>query len=172
MGKSEDIFDIVDAEDRVIGNAPRSVIHARKFLHRAVHLWLADGRGRVLLQLRSKQKQNHPGVWDSSVSGHVDTGEAYEAAAVREMGEEIGVRGVELREIAYAAACAETEQEFVRIYAGESEGPFVLQEEEVERVEWFDPGTVTRHVREKPEMFAPAFAYLWLEYGPGMVSPA
>jgi isopentenyl-diphosphate delta-isomerase type 1 len=164
MGKSEDIFDIVDAEDRVIGSAPRSVIHAGKHLHRAVHLWLRDGQGRVLLQLRSKHKQNHPGVWDSSVSGHVDTGEAYEAAAAREMGEEIGAHGVALREIGREAACGETEQEFVRIYTGAAAGPFTLQEEEVERVEWFEPAAVTRQVRERPETFAPAFRHLWLKF--------
>jgi isopentenyl-diphosphate delta-isomerase type 1 len=164
MTKPEDIFDIVDARDRVIGSAPRSVIHAEKHRHRAVHLWLRDRQGRVLLQFRSRLKQNHPAVWDSSVSGHVDTGESYAAAAVREMGEEIGVSGVELREIASAAACAETEQEFVRIYVGETGGPFVLQEEEVERVEWFEPGTVSRNVRERPGDFAPAFAYLWRKH--------
>ena len=36
-------------------------------------------------------KDAHPGVWDSSVSGHLDSGEGYLSAARREMVEEMGI---------------------------------------------------------------------------------
>ena len=36
-------------------------------------------------------KDSSPGLWDSSCSGHLDTGENYDSAAVRELSEELGV---------------------------------------------------------------------------------
>lgn len=56
MNNADERFDIVDASDRVIGSAPRSEIHAHGLLHRAVHLWLYDPAGRILLQRRSFPK--------------------------------------------------------------------------------------------------------------------
>ena len=32
---AEEIFDVVDQDDRVIGQAPRSEVHAQNLLHRA-----------------------------------------------------------------------------------------------------------------------------------------
>jgi hypothetical protein len=47
--------------------------------HRAVHILVFNARGQVFLQKRSLKKDLHPGVWDSSTSGHLDTGEDYDA---------------------------------------------------------------------------------------------
>ncbi len=86
----EDIFDIVDEQDRVVGRAPRREVHAKNLHHRATHILVHDAAGRVFLQRRSLTKDTFPGCWDSSCSGHVDTGEDYETAARRELGEELG----------------------------------------------------------------------------------
>lgn len=45
----------------------------------------------MLLQKRSKNKDSHPGLWDISAAGHVDSGETPLEAAVREVEEEIGI---------------------------------------------------------------------------------
>ena len=75
MNLHDETFDVVDPHDRVVGSAPRSQIHARGLLHRAVHLWLFHPDGRLLLQRRSLTKDREPGRWTSSVSGHVNSGE-------------------------------------------------------------------------------------------------
>lgn len=167
MTKQEDIFDVVNENDEVTGQEPRSVVHRENLLHRAVHLWLKNSDGRVLLQRRAKVKANHPDVYDSSASGHVDTGEAYDFSMMREAHEEIGVNlGLtDLEEIAYVKACDETEQEFVRLYIAENEGPFTLQETEVDDVKWFSPEEIDKMLDADPSEFAPAFRYLWGLYG-------
>jgi len=86
---SEEIFDIVNERDEVIGQAPRQEVHARGLWHRAVHVLVFNARGEVFLQKRSLKKDIAAGKWDSSSSGHLDTGEAYDACAVREVREEI-----------------------------------------------------------------------------------
>src|SRR6187401_1192215 len=85
-------FDVVNERDEPVSRALRQEVHARGLLHRAVHVLVFDQHGRVFLQKRSMLKDTSPGLWDSSCSGHLDAGEDYDAAAIRELGEEIGVR--------------------------------------------------------------------------------
>ncbi|HSI82513.1 MAG: NUDIX domain-containing protein [Candidatus Methylacidiphilales bacterium] len=88
---AEDIFDVVDDQDRVVRQERRSVVHAQGLLHRAVHILVFNAAGQVFLQQRSSLKDQFPLRWDSSSSGHVDAGEDYDTAAVREIAEELGV---------------------------------------------------------------------------------
>jgi 8-oxo-dGTP pyrophosphatase MutT (NUDIX family) len=53
-----------------------------------VNVLLVNRRGEVLLQRRPADKENG-GRWDKTVGGHVDEGEDFDAAAVREAGEEL-----------------------------------------------------------------------------------
>jgi 8-oxo-dGTP pyrophosphatase MutT (NUDIX family) len=53
-----------------------------------VNLLLVNARGEVLLQQRPADKENG-GRWDKTVGGHVDAGECFDEAAVREAGEEL-----------------------------------------------------------------------------------
>ncbi|MEX0326173.1 MAG: NUDIX domain-containing protein, partial [Puniceicoccaceae bacterium] len=95
----DELFDVVDEEDRVVGVARRADVHANGLLHRAVHILVCRENGDIFLQQRSMQKDSHPGKWDSSASGHLDSGEGYDAAAVRELREELGVEVETLAEI-------------------------------------------------------------------------
>ena len=80
---TDEIFDIVDDSDSVVGSASREEVHRLGLLHRSTHLIVFDSRGRVLLQRRSAEKDTFPGRWDSSVSGHVDSGEMYDQCVLR-----------------------------------------------------------------------------------------
>lgn len=159
---NEEIFDVVNEQDQVIGQQTRREVHRLGLLHRATHVLVFNRRGEVFLQKRSMKKDNHPGVWDSSASGHLDTGEDYDPCAVRELREEIGLdlNSMPTR-LFKIAACQETGQEFVWAYRCEAEGPFTLHPEEVERGEWFSPEHVTRWIAERPQDFAPTFPLIW-----------
>jgi isopentenyl-diphosphate delta-isomerase len=157
-----EIFDVVDERDAVIGQASRREVHARGLRHRAVHVLVFDRKGRLFLQQRSMLKDSSPGLWDSSCSGHVDSGEAYDAAAVRELVEEIGLRTptppVRWFRI---EACADTGNDFVWVYRLESEGPFVLNPHEIDRGVWFDPAELTAKIEAEPRAFARPFRLVW-----------
>jgi len=158
----EDIFDVVNERDEVIDRKPRSEVHRLGLLHRAVHVLVFNGRGQIFLQKRSMKKDRQPGVWDSSSSGHVDSGEDYDTTAIREVWEEIGLRLEKtLARLFKIDACEETDQEFVWVYRCESEGPFELNREEIDEGGWFSPAEVSRWIAEKPEEFASAFVYIW-----------
>lgn len=159
---SEEIFDVVNERDEVIGQSPRKEVHAKKLSHRAVHVLVFNSREQLFLQKRSMLKDTAKGKWDSSASGHVDSGEDYDACAVREVWEEIGLKLAKTPErILRIEACEETGQEFVWVYRCKSEGPFTLHPEEIERGDWFTPEAVTQWVAEKPGDFARAFVLIW-----------
>ena len=153
MSKTQDeLFDVVDENDRVVRQAPRREVHARGWLHRAVHVLVFNRAGQVFLQKRSLAKDLSPGLWDSSCSGHLDAGEDYDAAAWRELQEEIGLNlprpPTRWRRI---EACADTGQEFVWVYRLESEGPFTLCPEEIERGEWVAPKALADYPVSRPQ---------------------
>jgi len=159
---SEEIFDVVNERDEVIERAPRKEVHARGLLHRAVHVLVFNSRGQLFLQKRSMLKDTAKGKWDSSASGHLDSGEDYDVCAVREVREEIGLKLERPPErILRIEACAETGNEFVWVYRCASEGPFTLHPDEIERGDWFAPQEITRWVMERPQEFARAFVLIW-----------
>jgi isopentenyldiphosphate isomerase len=159
---SEEIFDVVNERDEVVGQNTRREVHARGLWHRAVHVLVFNARGEVFLQKRSMRKDRQPGVWDSSCSGHVDSGENYDATAVRELHEELGLKvDAPLQKLFKIDACEEMDAEFVWIYRCESEGSFVLHPDEIETGGWFAPDAVTKWANEKPEDFASAFVLIW-----------
>jgi isopentenyldiphosphate isomerase len=159
---TEEWFDVVDDQDAVVSRATRREVHARGLRHRSVHVLVFNRTGGLFLQKRSPGKDTAPGAWDSSVSGHVDIGEDYDACAVRELREEIGlsVTQAPMRWLRLPA-CAETGQEFVWVYRLEAEGPFTLHPEEIERGAWFVPAEIARRVRAYPTEFAASFRLIW-----------
>jgi isopentenyldiphosphate isomerase len=162
---SEEIFDVVNERDEVIDQKPRREVHARGLLHRAIHVLVFNSRGELFLQKRSMTKDREPGKWDSSSSGHVDSGEDYDACAGRELREEIGLVVPRTpKRLFKIDACTETDQEFVWIYRCQAEGPFQLHPGEIERGGWFTPEKVTRWIAERPEDFAGAFRLVWKKY--------
>src|SRR5579859_5510227 len=114
---SEEIFDVVNEHDEVIDHRPRSEVHRRGLMHRATHVLVFNARGQVFLQKRSLSKDRQPGLWDSSASGHVDTGESYDVCAMRELREEIGLSlSAPPERLFKLPASTETDQEHVWVY--------------------------------------------------------
>jgi isopentenyl-diphosphate delta-isomerase type 1 len=162
----EELFDIVNEDDEVIGQQPRSVVHAKGLRHRAAHVLVFNTDGKVFLQLRSISKDNNPGVWDSACSGHVDAGESYSDAATRELMEEIGLLvETPLEPLFKIDACEDTGQEFVWVYQTQSEGPFTLNTDEIDAGRWLSPEDVTKAVAETPEKYSPSFRLIWKRLG-------
>src|SRR5256885_10795892 len=117
----EESFSIVDEFDRVIGSSPRSQVHANNLLHRAVHVLVFNSAGEVFLQLRSRWKDRHPLVWDSSAAGHANAGEEYDQTASRELCEELGI-DIPLEKVAKLSASKRTGYEFICLYRGSYRG--------------------------------------------------
>lgn len=164
---ADEIFDVVNDRDEVTGRETRAQVHRLGLNHRAVHVLVFNRRGELFLQKRSLKKDTFPGAWDSSASGHLDAGEEYDACAVRELREEIGliVQQPPTR-LFKIDACAETGREFVWVYRCEAEGPFTLHPHEIETGGWFASDKITRWMAERPGDFANALLLIWKRLNP------
>lgn len=96
----QDLVVLVNERDEPVGAAEKNEVHNTDTpLHRGLSVFLFDDKGRVLVQRRALQKKTWPGVWSNSCCGHPLPGEAYEQAAVREVGEELGLAIQKLRKV-------------------------------------------------------------------------
>lgn len=163
----DEVFDVVNERDEVIGQLARREVHRQGLKHRAVHVLIFNARGELFLQKRSLKKDNHPGVWDSSAAGHLDTGEEYDVCAMREVQEELGIKlPCVPQRVLRVNACEETGQEFVWVYRCEHEGPFQLHPEEIDEGAWFTLEKIRSWIRESPGDFAPGFLCIWRQLFP------
>ncbi|MCH0565545.1 MULTISPECIES: NUDIX hydrolase [unclassified Streptomyces] len=94
MSAADEILDIVDDQDRVVGQWPRGEAYARGLRHRCVFIQARDGAGRIFVHRRTPTKLVFPSLYDMFVGGVVGAGEAYDDAALREAEEELGVSGL------------------------------------------------------------------------------
>lgn len=160
----DELFDVVDSHDNVISQATRAEVHAKGWLHRAVHILVFNSQEQVLLQQRSLTKDTSPGKWTTSCSGHVDSGETYDSAAVRELAEELNITlpdSTALSLITRHGPCEQTGQEFIAIYRldwdGEPSGP----PEEIADLRWISPAELNDWLAREPASFANSFKLVW-----------
>jgi len=139
LAEKDEFLDVLDESGKVIGQELRSRCHTDPDLrHRAVHIFVRNRQGDIFLQKRAETKTIQPGKWDTSVGGHLQVGESFEAAAARELLEELGV-GIE--DLGGSEALqnrhdyvwhSAVETEHIRTFEILWDGPFRLQSDEIE----------------------------------------
>ena len=87
-----ELWDILTAEGKPTG---RTMVRGGNIIksgdyHLVVHIWPLNDYGSILIQKRTKTKRLMPGVW-AATGGAAIAGENSVTAAVRELGEELGI---------------------------------------------------------------------------------
>lgn len=158
-----EILEIVDADDNVLGTATRAEIHRKNLIHRAVHLFVFNSHGDVYVQRRSASKDRHPRKLDSSAAGHVDPGESYERTAIRELEEELSITAG-VTEVLRVRPCPMTDNEHVVLFTVFTDSEPVPNPDEVEWGTFISPVRLGNLMDSEPWDFVPAFLLLWKEY--------
>ena len=124
----DEYIDIVSPNGEPTGKiALKSEAHKQGLYHNTIHVWLYTKARHILLQQRSHKKTIHPLLWDVSAAGHIDAGESFINAAIREVKEEIGLSlspedlkkiGIKLHETSYANGHIQ-DNEFHHVYIAE-----------------------------------------------------
>ncbi len=133
----DELFDLVDERDQVIGTVRRGdAHHDPSLIHRSIQILVRDGDGRILLQFRSTRKDLFPGYYCASASGHVMSGESYDATASREIVEELGV-APPLRRLGVTMVRSAYETEMTALYLARHDGPFQFHPSETDGGRFF-----------------------------------
>lgn len=89
---NEEYFDVLDENGNKTGISKlRTEVHRDGDWHRAVHIWIINDKGDVLLQRRCESKDSHPGMLDISCAGHLTAGDDSLSGAIRELKEELNL---------------------------------------------------------------------------------
>lgn len=133
MSAADEILDVVDENDRIVGQARRGDAYARGLRHRCAFVLARDPEGRVFVHRRTATKLVFPSLYDMFVGGVVGAGESYDDAALREAQEELGVPGLPrptfLFKFLYDDGAGRTW--WSAVYEVRCEGPVAPQVEEV-----------------------------------------
>ena len=82
-----ELLNCCDANLNPIEPRDRDTVHKEGIWHKTSHVWMYDDEGYVYFQVRADADKLY-----TTASGHVDGNEEPEDTAVRETGEEVGVR--------------------------------------------------------------------------------
>jgi len=169
---ADELIDICDEDNNVIGTAMKYKALAEGLWHRAARVLIYNPKGEVFLQLRSESKELHPGCWDVGVAGHIGAGEHYIDAALREAAEESGLdidkEDLELAMVEKAEGVFGNfhEKIFAYTYFARFNGDerlIRIQQEEVQTYRFVDVRDLELERKKNPEKFSPHSDRYWDE---------
>jgi isopentenyl-diphosphate Delta-isomerase len=168
---TDEIIDIVDSNNNVIGKEWKSIAHKKGLPHRATHIWIYNSRGEILIQKRAKEKTFFADLWDFSAAGHIPSGETPEEASIREINEELGIeiclddlKFIEIRNHKFKRGNEEN-IEFNYIYLVKWEGDFSdvkIQKLEIQEAKLVNANELRNNFLEHPDKYTPGKDY-WLK---------
>ena len=129
---AEEIVEIVDRDNQPIGAVSRRIMRQQILIHRASYILVFNTEGALFLQKRTRSKDIYPGYWDLAAGGVVLAGESYEESAHRELREELGLTNAKLRFLFDQYYEDAGNKVWGRIFSCTSNGPFILQAEEID----------------------------------------
>jgi isopentenyldiphosphate isomerase len=127
----DELMDVVDDHDRVVGQATRREVRRRRLLHRFASVLCRDAAGRIYVHRRTDDKDVYPGMYDMTAGGVLAAGESYPEAARRELAEELGVTGPEPRFLFKHRYRGEENPSWSALYEVTWDGPVTLQASEI-----------------------------------------
>ena len=152
---------LIDEQNNVIGTAPKDTVHTKDTpLHRGFSLFIFNSKKEILLTKRAEIKKTFPGVWTNTVCGHPGPDEPNVDAAKRRIKDELGIDGVEIKEVApyryrFADKNGTVENEICPIlvgYTGSNPSP---NPSEVSDWKWIPWETFLEEIKKDPSAYSP-----------------
>jgi isopentenyldiphosphate isomerase len=152
---------VVDVDDNPIEGVNLFYAYDKGLIHRVVQVIIRDENGRMLLQKRGPNVASHPNTWDVSAAGVVDEGEDYQTAALRELKEEIGISGVNLKQLDKFYIEEDVDQlmglkRFIAVFEGtvSSDVQIKIEPEEVTDTRWMSIDDIKQLAKDSPSEVA------------------
>ena len=144
-----EFLDYVNDRDEVIGSAPRSEVYEKRLLHRIVHVLVFNKNRELALQRSSDNKEFCPGHWGTSAGGHVQSGEAYQEAALRELEEELEVTlPLEFMFKDFYEDAQRGLRKILVTFKTSYNGPFLINKNEVQDIHFFSLNKIQEMIND------------------------
>lgn len=153
--KQEKMYDLVDLKDRAICVGTKSDARRLGLFTRSVHILLENNRREIIICRRPKNKKAYPDQITSSAGGHVERGESYKAAAVRELMEELGT-SMPIQYIGRFDVINRTERAIHHLFVGKAK-KVSPDSREIVSYRFADPKTIVRDIKKNPQKYAIPF---------------
>jgi isopentenyldiphosphate isomerase len=145
---AQELVDVVDEDDRVVTTVTRREIRARNLLHRCTYVLVRNAAGEILVHRRTDTKDINPGTYDVFAGGVCAAGESYDEGARREVAEELGLTGAELRFLFRHRYRGARGQAWGAVYETRWDGPVEPQASEVAWSAWVSPARLQAMLAE------------------------
>lgn len=146
----DEMVEEVDRSGAVVGLVSRRDMREKRLWHRSVFVAVISNEGQLLLHRRADTKDVWPGWWDVAVGGVCAPGEDWESAARREVGEEVGIEGVEPAFVATGAYCDAEVALVAAVFVCRTDGPFRFADGEVTEAHWVRRDDLGEWLEAKP----------------------
>lgn len=152
--KQDEIFDVVNEQDEVIGTATRKECHSNAdLIHHTVHFTLRDPKTEKILITRYPLTKEHDAGKFCFLGEHIVAGESYPDAARRGCLEELGIEIVKFEEKAHHIFKYQNQTEFVRFFLGKWNGTEIhFDSEEIAKIIWIERGELKKGTYDFSEM--------------------
>ncbi len=157
-----ELLDVVDENNNLIGiKENRDIIHEKGLLHREIAIFIQNEKGEFLIQKRSANKKQAPNKW-CLTTGHVELGEEYDKAAIRELKEEleIEIKEEELTPLGIFKQSIKSgkviNNSFMKYYfykTNKKLEDYTIQLEELSEIKYISFNEIVRVINEKDENY-------------------
>ncbi len=147
---ANELVDEVDRSNNIIRQTTRREVRTQNLLHRGVGILCTNSAGEIYVHRRTQSKDVFPGMYDMFVGGVVTSGETYEAAAAREIDEELGIAGVEPRFLFRHLYWGAHNRSWVAVYSAVWDGKIRHQASEVDWGAYFTLDELMKRIEEWP----------------------
>ncbi len=157
----ENLVILVDENDIPIGQGEKQEVHRNGQLHRALSIFIYNGRNEMLLQRRAKDKYHSGGLWTNACCTHPAPGEETASAADRRLRQEMGIHCLLFHSFSFIykveLSNQMTEHEFDHVFVGKTE--MIPKPDPSEVMEWKYLGQkeITAQIKTNPGDFTEWF---------------
>jgi len=145
---ADELVDVVDEQDRVVGQATRGEVRRRNLRHRSVYILVFNSAGQLFVHQRTASKDVFPEFWDVTVGGVLESGEDYDTGARREVHEELGIESTPLRRLFPIQYEDDASRVIGMVYSCTWDLPMRLQTTEIAQGEWLDLDVLVERLSE------------------------
>lgn len=165
---TDEIVDLVDENDNVIGERLKSECHQTGLWHRVAAVFVFNSKGELLLQKRG-QNVRRPNLLTSSAGGHLHKGDSYEDGAKRELLEELGIEApvhliTKYSKVDTNYPNGEVEREHNALYISHYDGEIKIDKNDLASTTFYSIEKIQQMIKENEFQFTPDFLIEFKHY--------